>query len=374
MKRIFAALAAVLGFMGIATLVLFFSMAPSLSFPIPLFRGFALPGAGNLTADIAANIGGAAAGPAFPNGQQAIVAVGFPAAPPAAPASTAVASSSASGTASAVSPKTNTEISAAPISASDATPAATASPKPSSSAATSSSETTPVPKLPIASATITVAPIATAPPSLSAPSSQSSEVPPSSASSTLPLPFSESDFAADTRWQVAWGTISAAGGTLELSAGAHSFGGTAYLNVPGAMAWTNYAMNAALTLDGGTFFSLMADYADASDYVDCEYTANIASGTIAMQLAQYAKGYRTPLSSPVTVPWSGKGAALAASIAVNGMYGTCGLNGATATNEGVGVGRAPIAPHAGGTIGFGVNDALPAASAITVRAVTVTAQ
>lgn len=381
MKKVFAALAIVFGSLGLATLVLFFAMTPSVSFPTFPFGGFSLPGGVNLTADVATIVGGAAAEPTHPAGSQtAIVAVGFPAAPTAGPTPAATPSATATpaesttaGTAaSAPASKTTltSETTPAPNATTEVPPPPVntpASDSPQGSAATA-------PEFPVASTTITVTPAALTPPPVPAPVSPPYNGQLSNAAATLTLPFSESDFTGDTRWRTTWGKIGG-GSALELSAGANSFGGAAYLDAPGAMTWTDYSMQAALTLDGGTSFTLMADYADASDYVACEYTADAASGTIAMQLAQYVKGYRTPLSALAAIPWNGStAAALSASISVNGIYGTCGLNGATATNEGVGVGRAPMDPHGGGTIGFGVNDPLPAISAITVRSLTVNAQ
>ncbi len=371
MRKVFGALAAVFGFLGLATLVLFFTMAPSPSFPTLSLRGFSFPGAGNLTADIAANLGAAPAGPFPAAGKQAaIVAVGFPAVPPATPAAGAVASKTTPAPGTIVEAPRPTVSAPGGKNPQGSVPAAI----PSSTTA-SDTQTAPPPELPVASATITVAPAATAAPPLPAPATQHYAGQPSTAAAALPLPFREQDFAGDARWQATWGKVGIAGSALELSANANSFGGTAYLDAPGAMAWTDYSMNAAVTLRSGTVFSLMADYADASDYVACEYTADAARGTIAMQLAQYIKGYRIPLASPAMVPWSGSGTtALSASIAVNGIYGTCGLNGVTATNEGMGPGRTPMNPHGGGTIGFGVNDPRPGTSAITIAALAVAAQ
>ncbi len=372
MKKVLAALVAVFGFLGLTTLVLFFAMAPSVSFPTLSLRGFSFPEAGNLTADIAANLGAAPAGSApAAEKQAAIVAVGFPAVPPATPAAGAVASETTPAPGTIVEAPRPTVSAPGGKNPQGSVPAAI----PSSTTA-SDTQTTPPPELPVASSTITVTPAAIAPPLLSPPVPRPyNGQPPNASAALLPLPFGESDFTGDARWQTAWGKLDVAGGALELSAGANSFGGAAYLNAPGAMAWTDYSMNAALTLDAGSFFALMADYADASDYVACEYTANAASGTISMQLAQYVKGYRTPLSSPAAIPWSGSAStALSASIAANGIYGTCGLDGATVTNEGMGAGRAPMSPHGGGTIGFSVNDPRPATSAITIRSFAVAAQ
>ena len=157
------------------------------------------------------------------------------------------------------------------------------------------------PDLPEATATITVTPTAPAIPP--PPGPITTQAPSDDA---LALPYSESILPIDTNWQTTWGTATMTGtGAMQLSAAADSIGGAIYLK--NSAGWANYTMNAMLNWSASQTFGLVADYRNASDYVVCEYT-KAGSYVLNVQLLQYAAGNEIALT-PATPVASGRATA-----------------------------------------------------------------
>ena len=348
MKKIFGPIAAVIGFAAIASFILFVEMSPSTLNGASLFASLVPQNSPNLTADISSVFpGGESAAPdAAPVDQNEV--------PPAQPASeeTIIAVSS---TPISTPPPTSTSLSTPTSSFAVVMPTSTGI------ASTDSPESA-TPDFPEATATISVTPTAPTPTEISQPLIDVAT------GTTSALPYNESNFSGDTNWQTTWGSLQiTGGGYLELSASPNSIGGTVYLK--NAQEWSSYAMDDVVDLESGQSFALIADYADASNYVACEYTKT-DTNTLAVQLVQYAHSYRIPLTSAVTLT-SGAAVDLDVGIQTQGIYGSCALDGETITNQGMGPGRIPMASSWNGGIGFSVNDPTVGTSRLIVKSVSV---
>jgi hypothetical protein len=192
-------------------------------------------------------------------------------------------------------------------------------------------------------------------------------------SSGTTLPYDKTNFADSAEWETIWGTLSTTqSGYMDLAAGSGSTGGTVYLK--SSLGWADYIFSAELAWVGGQSFSLIGDYHDASNYVFCDYQRD-ASGTIEMQLKQYANGSEIALSPSLTVYPSINSAApdnnsapdVSASISVGGIYGTCSFGNQTVTNSGVGPERSAMSTPQSGGIGFSINDRVPNTASIIVK-------
>lgn len=362
MKQIFKTLGVIVGFFGLASLVIFWAMSPGRG------SGFAPV---SLTADIAANVPNGNApvpAPDIKTGVMGILGTTTPIPTPTPPAITPT-ETSAPVLIQAQTPNPTP------------TPASTSAPNETPLAPFVSFSQTNVPS----STTTTVTVSQTAPP----PPQSSGPVAPKTSGADITLPFTESNFANDMNWQTTWGTLGVTSEDyLELSAGPGSVGGGAYL--AHAASWTNYSMNAVVNLAGGHVFGLIADYMDASNYVICKYSANAAgasaTGTsaITMELDQFVGGYETALAPAVSIPLGSDGndnnansngidQDLNVSIRVNGQYGSCSLDGQIISNEGIGAGKVAMKSVGSGSIGFMINDPNPNTSRIVIKSVSVAA-
>ncbi|HUZ92501.1 MAG TPA: hypothetical protein VNG29_00690 [Candidatus Paceibacterota bacterium] len=353
MKRVFVAIGAVAGFLGLAALFIFFIETTG-------GIGPALP-VGSLAADLSARYSTSGAQPVQSNQLADIGAI-----------------ANSDGTGATTATGVSTGISQIDTSASPPeTQAATSTPTPDETATVSppapgpspeqNPESTPVGRpdpgnIPVATTTITVT--ATAAPPLSRETPQKTPV-----AGGIPLPYRESNFSGDQNWQTTWGAVHTTwSGSLDLSTGAGSLGGAVYLkNVSN---WTNYALNAALDWIGGNTFGLMADYNDASNYVLCEYIKT-ASDTVSMRLAEYLNGGEIFLSPETPVAWNGSGSNLAVTMSVNGIYGGCSFNGQSISSATIAPGYSGMSRPGSGSIGFVVHAPSPGTGQIIVKQVSV---
>jgi hypothetical protein len=350
MKKIFGSVAAVIGFAAIASFVLFVEMSPSTLNVASLFAPLAPQASPNLTADIGSIFSDGTPAAEDNPSQQAtpdVASVDQNMATQAPPASNEPVPSTTSST------PTSTLTSSF----------AAATPTTSIIAPSTDLPESTTPDLPEATATISVTPTApqpirTSPPPINV-----------ATDTTVALPYNETDFSDDTNWQTTWGLLQITdSGYLELSAASNSTGGTAYLK--DAQGWTAYSMDSVVDLEGGRSFALIADYADASDYVACEYTKTGAN-IFTVQLAQYTHGYRTPLTYAMPVASTMAAADLYVGIQVQGIYGSCAFDGEIVTNQGMGPGRTPMVNSWSGGIGFSVNDPLVGTSRLVVKSVGI---
>ena len=344
MKKALGAIAATLGFLGLASFILFFVMSPDQTF---------LSGT-SLTADISANFFGNSSAPAPTGDGQATDA--NTANTPSAPTATSTDNSQINAP---------TPSASVPILATDTIATSTITPEAAFEILDNNNAVTST-DLPAATATITVTPTVPPPPISLLQTTQNVS------GDTSQLPYSEFNFTGDTDWESTWGILNITNsGYLQLSAGANSFGGAVYLK--NGARWENYSMNATLDPIAGKTFGLMANYVDASNYVLCEYT--VTSGdTATMQLAQYVKGYKIILFPSVLAAWNGYGTDINASIEISGVYSTCSFQNETISNEGIGAGKSAMSSPGSGTVGITINDSSPNVGQVIVKSVTVNAK
>ena len=330
MKKVLAALGATAGFIGLASFAIFFvETVGSGNFSWPT-----LP-AGNLTADISANV---------PQGTVATPPTDVPDAPAPPPL---------------IAPVADTVTAEPLVQAPTPTPL-----PPPAPVLTAIGDTSPATSTE-ATATIEVTTTTPTPP----PTPLSIQEPQIAGSGDdLSLPYDESNFRGDQNWQATWGTLGTTwSGAMSLAAGAGTTGGAVYLKNSGS--WSAYTLNATIDWTQGVTFGLMADYQDASNYVLCEFTKT-GPGIITVKLKQYLGGAESDLTQGTAVTWDGTATGIPVSMKVSGIYGTCSFNGTSVTNT-AGPGNSPIGVAPQGSIGFTVNDPTPGTAGIIVDSVAV---
>lgn len=361
MKKVLASISVVFGFVGLATLVIFFVETGTF--------GSALP-SNALTADISANnpvtAPDAAAAPA---NQLADISadtdtgVDTTTATVAPQAVTDTTSSSATSTATPDAEPSADQTAATPPPAATPIPTTTAiaapafAPIPVAPSDANDSST-----LPLATATITVSPSAPAP-----------AIPPASpypATAAAPISYDESVFLpGNQNWNAPWGSLTDTyQNFMDLSAGPQSTGGSVYLQ--NESDWSNYTMSATVDWIAGRTIGLMANYDNASNYALCEYSNN-GTGAVTMQLAEYINGNEIFLTPTSSVPWAGGATDIDLVMNVHGVYGSCSFNGQTISNSAPGPGITPMSFSGSGSIGFVVHGPTPDTSEIVIKDVKV---
>lgn len=360
LKKIIAPLAATIAFIGLAGWVIF--SAESTFSP---FQRLPSNANGNLTADIAANVLGDGTTTNVPLADATAAPTDQTIQPDQPTNATNASDTTDTGAIANTTITTTTDVTAdatTPRPTSEVSPASIF-PKPREVITLADTSTIAIPTVTVDSSTVTTAAAPNTPvvPSVASPVD----------SQGLALPYTESNFTNNENWLATWGTMTVTQkGFLHLTANGDSTGGAAYLNDSGS--WTNYTFAATLDWQGGKIFGLMANYRDASNYILCEFR-RADSGGVTMQLKEYRGGREmalTPLTAASTE--SPMGSDITASIAVNGIYGTCSFNGQTVSNSAAGPGVSSMASSTNGAIGFAAHDPNPGASDMVIKYVRVT--
>jgi hypothetical protein len=113
----------------------------------------------------------------------------------------------------------------------------------------------------------------------------------------LNLPYSETNFINDANWQATWGAVnidSLNANAMDIGSAANTTGGTTILQ--NTNSWINYGFSATIDWSKGETFMVIGRYADADNYVACNFVRDPNnSGAATIELEKFVNGNETTI-------------------------------------------------------------------------------